>query len=101
MGSVNAQTKMQRIVERFGNRERLKGIAVTDLLGNVIVSTPTYVRTIRSRFRSRSQQSSRNRHRSKSFGSGRQEDLIYSLRSGRQQTVRRAGAHHDASFIGL
>lgn len=43
----NAQTKLQRIVERFGNRERLKGIAVTDLQGNVIVSTPDIRSTIR------------------------------------------------------
>jgi alpha,alpha-trehalose-phosphate synthase [UDP-forming] len=32
--------KLNRLVVRFGNRERLKGIAVYDLQGNVVASTP-------------------------------------------------------------
>lgn len=36
----NAQAKLRRIVGRFSNRERLRGIAVTDLQGNIVFSTP-------------------------------------------------------------
>jgi trehalose 6-phosphate synthase len=36
---ANAQSKLRRIVERFGDRERLQGIAVIDLQGNIVVST--------------------------------------------------------------
>ena len=32
-------TRLNRLVERFGNRERLKGIAVYDVQGNVVAST--------------------------------------------------------------
>lgn len=32
--------KLNRLVERFGNRERLKGIAIYDMQGNVLASTP-------------------------------------------------------------
>ena len=35
----NAGTKLKRIVDRFGNRERLKGITVFDRQGGVIVQT--------------------------------------------------------------
>jgi len=35
----NAIAKLNRIVERFGNRERLKGIAVFDLQGIILTST--------------------------------------------------------------
>jgi trehalose-6-phosphate synthase len=33
-------TKLSRLVERFGNRERLKGVAVYDVQGNVLALTP-------------------------------------------------------------
>jgi trehalose 6-phosphate synthase len=33
-------TKLGRLVERFGNRERLKGVAVYDAQGNVLALTP-------------------------------------------------------------
>ncbi len=33
-------TKLGRLVERFGNRERLKGVAVYDVQGNVLALTP-------------------------------------------------------------
>ncbi|MBI4688552.1 MAG: trehalose-6-phosphate synthase [Nitrospirae bacterium] len=36
----NSIPKLNRIVERFGNRERLKGIIVYDNQGNVLTSTP-------------------------------------------------------------
>lgn len=36
----NSLSKLNRIVERFGNRERLKGVAVFDREAKIIVSTP-------------------------------------------------------------
>jgi alpha,alpha-trehalose-phosphate synthase [UDP-forming] len=36
----NSLPKLNRLVERFGNRERLKGVAVFDLQGNSRASTP-------------------------------------------------------------
>src|SRR4030043_1810907 len=33
-------SRLNRFVERFGNRERLKGVAVFDKQGNVLASTP-------------------------------------------------------------
>jgi alpha,alpha-trehalose-phosphate synthase [UDP-forming] len=36
---TNSITRLNRLVERFGNRERLRGVAVLDGQGNVIVST--------------------------------------------------------------
>ncbi len=33
-------TKLGRLVERFGNRERLKGVAIYDVQGNVLALTP-------------------------------------------------------------
>ncbi|MCL5022329.1 MAG: trehalose-6-phosphate synthase [Nitrospirae bacterium] len=36
----NAFPKLNRLVQRFGNRERLKGFAVLDRQGNIIASTP-------------------------------------------------------------
>ncbi len=35
----NALPRLNRLVERFGNRERLKGVAVLDGQGNIIVTT--------------------------------------------------------------
>ena len=36
----NSLSRLTRLVERFGNRERLKGIAVLDSQGNIMASTP-------------------------------------------------------------
>ena len=36
----NSLSRLTRLVERFGNRERLKGIAVLDIQGNIMASTP-------------------------------------------------------------
>ncbi len=36
---TNSVSKLTRIVERFGNRERLRGIAVFDTQGNLVAST--------------------------------------------------------------
>jgi len=36
----NSLPRLNRIVERFGNRERLKGVAVFDKQGNALASTP-------------------------------------------------------------
>ena len=36
----NSLSRLTRLVERFGNRERLKGIAILDSQGNIMVSTP-------------------------------------------------------------
>lgn len=36
----NSLSKLNRLVERFGNRERLKGVAVFDKQGNTLASTP-------------------------------------------------------------
>lgn len=36
----NSLDKVNRLVERFGNRERLEGVAVYDSQGNVMASTP-------------------------------------------------------------
>lgn len=38
---VNSQVKLKRMVERFGNRARLVGIAVYDSLGEILVSSKT------------------------------------------------------------
>lgn len=37
--------KLNRLVEKFGNRERLKGIAIFDVSGNIISST-TYLKSV-------------------------------------------------------
>ena len=37
---TNSAPKLTRLVERFGNRERLKGVAVIDRHGNILTSTP-------------------------------------------------------------
>ncbi|MEW6676177.1 MAG: trehalose-6-phosphate synthase [Nitrospirota bacterium] len=37
---ANSLSRLNRLVERFGNRERLIGVAVFDKQGNTIVSTP-------------------------------------------------------------
>ena len=36
----NSLDKLNRLVERFGNRERLEGVAIYDSQGNVLASTP-------------------------------------------------------------
>lgn len=36
----NSLPRLNRFVERFGNRERLKGVAVLDRQGNIMASTP-------------------------------------------------------------
>jgi len=36
----NSFTRLNRFVKRFGNRERLKGIAICNIQGNIIASTP-------------------------------------------------------------
>lgn len=36
----NTRSKLNRLVERFGNRERLKGVVVYDAQGNVLALTP-------------------------------------------------------------
>ncbi|MDP3112330.1 MAG: trehalose-6-phosphate synthase [Thermodesulfovibrionales bacterium] len=37
---ANSLPRLNRLVERFGNRERLKGVAVFDKQGNALASTP-------------------------------------------------------------
>ena len=39
----NSLSKLNRLVERFGNRERLKGVAVFDREGNILSSTPELI----------------------------------------------------------
>ena len=36
----NSLSRLNRLVERFGNRERLKGVAVYDQQGNILAVTP-------------------------------------------------------------
>ncbi|MDP3296983.1 MAG: trehalose-6-phosphate synthase [Thermodesulfovibrionia bacterium] len=36
----NSLDKLNRLVERFGNRERLEGVAIYDSQGNILASTP-------------------------------------------------------------
>jgi len=43
---TNSSAKLNRFVERFGNRERLKGIAIYDIQGNVLASTPKFASKI-------------------------------------------------------
>ena len=46
--------ELQRLVERFGNREHLAGIAVYDVLGNRIAVTPALTQAYRQRAAHRS-----------------------------------------------
>ena len=39
---TKSPARLNKFVERFGNRERLKGIAIYDVQGNVLASTPSF-----------------------------------------------------------
>ena len=95
-----SRSNLQRIVERFGNRERLAGIAIYDSPSHPIVMTPNLAARLGwqpppvdgSVFHGTSWGSF--------FGSGKNEIHIYAVpvRSGSQPTWALA-VFHDASFL--
>ena len=91
---------LQRVVERFGNRERLAGVAVYDHAGHAIGVTSNLTARLASRPPAVDQASSQNKGWGEFFTLGQTLMYVYVLPLHREeQVVGTLAVFHDASYI--
>ncbi len=91
---------LRRLVERFGNKERLAGVAVYDHQGNAIAMTANLVGRLTSRPSAVDRVSSQNHGGGEFFTLGQAVMHVYALPLHRDaQVVGALAVFHDASYI--
>lgn len=99
---ANSTSKLNRLVKRFGNRERLKGIAVFDMQGNVMASTPDLKPKIPQPLSQAVSSLVENRPISDSISIEGKRTYIYTIPlSEEDQVIGAMALFHDASYIGV
>jgi len=96
----DAEANLQRLVERFGNRERLAGVAIYDLQGSAILTTPNLSEHLGSRLPAIDKSVFRGNGWGRFFKAGSTQMHLYAvpLRRG-DQTIAALAVFHDASYI--
>lgn len=96
----NSLSRLNRLVERFGNRERLKGVAVFDKQGNVLASTPDLKPKIPQPFSQAVTSITENRPVDGFMDINDKKAYIYTLPlSAEDKPVGILAIFHDASYI--
>lgn len=96
----NSLSKLNRLVERFGNRERLKGVAVFDKQGNALASTPELKPKISQPFPQTVSSITENRPIEGFMDINDKKTYIYTLPlSVEDKSIGVLAIFHDASYI--
>lgn len=96
----NSLSKLNRLVERFGNRERLKGVAVFDKQGNALASTPELKPKISQPFPQAVSSVTENRPIDGFVDINDKKTYIYTLPlSAEDKPIGVLATFHDASYI--
>lgn len=96
----NSLPRLNRLVERFGNRERLKGVAVFDKQGNALASTPELKPKISQPFPQAVSSITENRPIEGFMDINDKKTYIYALPlSAEDKTIGILAIFHDASYI--
>jgi alpha,alpha-trehalose-phosphate synthase [UDP-forming] len=96
-----AQGNLGRIVERFGNRERLDGVAIYDAQGHATLMTPNLNARLRAEPPSLDKRVLAGLNSGRFFGSEPQEAHVYAVPVRNDgHVVGALAVFHDASYIG-
>ncbi|HYL75511.1 MAG TPA: trehalose-6-phosphate synthase [Bryobacteraceae bacterium] len=96
----DAEANLQRLVERFGNRERLAGVAIYDVQGHPILTTPSLADHLGSQLPAVDKAVFRGSGGGRFFKADHAQMHLYAvpLRRG-DQTIAALAVFHDASYI--
>ncbi len=95
-----AHTNLQRIVERFGNRERLDGVAIYDAKGHPVLMTSNLAARLGSQPPPLNQTVFRGNGWGDLFKAGQNKIHVYAVPvHGPDQTIWALAVFHDASYI--
>ena len=98
----NSLPRLNRLVERFGNRERLKGVAVFDKQGNALASTPELKPKISQPFPQAVSSITENRPIEGFMDINDKKTYIYAIPlSAEDKTIGILAIFHDASYIDI
>lgn len=98
----NSLPKLKRLVERFGNRERLKGVAVFDVQSNILASTPDLIPKISQPFPQAVNSITENRPVDSFININGKKTYIYVLPfSEEDKIIGSLAIFHDASYIDI
>ena len=96
----DSQADLQRIVERFGNRERLAGVVIYDTQGHPVVTTPNLAARLGPKLPDLDPAVFHENGQGKFFTSGRNKMHSYALPVRRgDETIGALAVFHDASYI--
>ena len=96
----NSLSRLNRLVERFGNRERLTGVVVFDKQGNALASTPDLKQNIPQPFSQAVSSITENRPVDGFMDINNKKAYIYTLPlSAEDKPVGILAIFHDASYI--
>jgi trehalose 6-phosphate synthase len=98
----NSLSRLNRLVERFGNRERLKGVAVYDQQGNILAVTPDLASKIPQPLPPAVKSTAENQPIGSLMRIDDKETYFYALPFSEEDKI--AGTlvlFHDASYIGV
>jgi trehalose 6-phosphate synthase len=99
---INSLSKLNRLVEKFGNRERLIGVAVFDNQGNTLASTPNLKPKISQPFPQAVSSITENRHIDGFKNINDKKTYIYTLPlSSEDNIIGSLSIFHDASYINV
>ena len=98
----NSLQKLNRLVERFGNRERLKGVAVYDQQGNILAVTPDLASKIPQPLPPAVKSAAENQPIGSLMSIDDKETYFYALPFSEEDKITGTLVlFHDASYIGV